>query len=160
MSLLNRSNCEVCLSQRVCASCSHVCITLSAKLQSVLKPLLFLLGSMEPEQSSINAPAWMRSARDRLERQRAGIRTDALPDHAVLESALHARVQDFNMPGGEGCGELSATPPRRTMREAGLLMHRRAEDAVLASGFHPARHTVVVCGRPVQVELSATLSID
>ena len=114
---------------------------------------------MEPQQSSTNAPAWMRSARNRVERQRAGIRTDALPDRAVVESAVYARAQDFNVPGGEGGGEPSAPHPVRTLREAGLLMHRRAEDSVVATGFHPARHTVVVCGRPVQVELSAILLV-
>ena len=130
------------------------------KVAGTAQTALVLVGAMQPEQSSPNAPAWMWAARDRIEGQRAGLRTDAMPDRAVLESALRAPVQDFNLPGGEGGGELSAPHPRRTMREAGLLMHRRSEDAVLASGFHPARHTVVVCGRPVQVERSATLSID
>ena len=83
-----------------------------------------------------------------------------MPDRAVLESAIRAPVQDFNLRGDEGAGEPSAPHPRRTLREAGLLLHRRSEDAMVATGFHPARHSVVVCGRPVQVEPSATLSID
>ena len=108
---------------------------------------------MDPAQAAMTAPAWMRASRARIERQRAGLMTDAMPDRAVLESALHAPVQDFNLPAGKGGGALSAPHPRRTMREAGLLMHRKSEDTVLATGFHPARHTVMVCGRPVQVEL-------
>ena len=40
--------------------------------------------------------------------------------------------------------------PVRTRRTAELLMHRRS-DMVLATAFNPARHSIMVIGRPVQV---------
>ncbi len=39
-----------------------------------------------------------------------------------------------------------------THREASLRMHRRGE-AVVLSGFNPARHVSMICGRPVVVPL-------
>ena len=131
----------ICLNHTVC------------KLASIVQTALVQLAAMDPLEAALTAPTWMRAARARIEAQRAGLTTEATPARAVLESALHAPVQEFNLPAGKGGGALSAPQPRRTMREAGLLMHRKSGGAVLATGFHPARHTVMVCGRPVQVEL-------
>ena len=111
---------------------------------------------MEPEQSPMSAPAWMQAVRNRAERQRGRIRTDALPERRVLESPAHAYVEHLNSPESDSVGDPSAPQPARRLREAGLLMHRRAEDSELASGLHPNRRTVAVCGRRVNFELVAT----
>ena len=39
----------------------------------------------------------------------------------------------------------------RTTEEVMAMVHRAGEEGVVASGFSPDRHTVYICGRPVQV---------
>ena len=39
----------------------------------------------------------------------------------------------------------------RTSEEVMAMVHRGGEEGLLASGFSPDRHTVYICGRPVQV---------
>ena len=42
---------------------------------------------------------------------------------------------------------------RRTGEQAARYAHRTSADAQLAAGFSPHRHSVTICGRPVQVTL-------
>ena len=39
----------------------------------------------------------------------------------------------------------------RTTEEVMAMVHRGGEEGLVASGFSPGRHTVYICGRPVQV---------
>ena len=39
----------------------------------------------------------------------------------------------------------------RTSEEVMAMVHRGGEEGLLASGYSPDRHTVYICGRPVQV---------
>ena len=39
----------------------------------------------------------------------------------------------------------------RTIEEVMAMVHRGGEEGLVASGYSPDRHTVYICGRPVQV---------
>ena len=48
-------------------------------------------------------------------------------------------------PGAEEGSEI------RTTEEVMAMVHRGGEEGLVASGYSPDRHTVYICGRPVQV---------
>jgi hypothetical protein len=93
---------------------------------------------------------WLRKTAERLSEQGKDLSSLRIPTEDQFQDAIEADV--------EGTGTLSLQPadpdgidPRQTISEARLLLHRRAKDVVFSTGFNPARHTIMIEGRPVQV---------
>ena len=56
-------------------------------------------------------------------------------------------------PGAEEGSEI------RTTEEVMAMVHRGGEEGIVSSGYSPDRHTVYICGRPVQVFVKSHASL-
>ena len=99
-----------------------------------------------PEQES---GPWMQATADRLSQHQA-IRGDAsigVTQETFIELGTRPRR-------AIAAGEPVAPAERKefkTSEEVMAMVHRCGEEGIVASGYSPDRHTVYICGRPVQV---------
>ena len=107
-------------------------------------------GKKGPEQQS---GPWMEAARARL-RQHEEARGDAttgLSEELFVQLGTRPRralaAGELVAPAGE---------PRefRCTEEVMAMVHRSGQEGLRPSGYSPDRHTVYICGRPVQVHVT------
>ena len=105
-------------------------------------------GKKGPEQQS---GPWMEAARARL-RQHEEARGDAttgLSEELFVQLGTRPRralaAGELVAPAAEEATDF------RTSEEVMAMVHRGGEEGLVASGYSPDRHTVYICGRPVQV---------
>ena len=94
-------------------------------------------------------PEWLQGTGQRLDSQKDVYVEDEMPTTNDLVRACSwsaTKLHETSLQPSDLEEEL------RTHRHASLLMHRRGS-AVLASGFNPARHVSMICGRPVMVAM-------
>ena len=101
-----------------------------------------------PEQES---GPWMKASADRISKHQA-IRGDAsigVTEETFIELGTRPRraiaAGEPVAPAAEEGAEF------RTTEEVMAMVHRGGEEGLVASGYSPDRHTVYICGRPVQV---------
>ena len=105
-------------------------------------------GKKTAEQES--AP-WMNASADRIRAHRA-IRGDAstgVTEDTFVELGTRPRRA---IAAGEPVAPAAQEGAEfRTSEEVMAMVHRGGEEGLVASGYSPDRHTVYICGRPVQV---------
>ena len=100
-----------------------------------------------PEQPS---GAWMEASLERLNKHQA-TRHDAssgVPEATFLELGSRPRKA---IAAGELVAPAAEPAEYRTTEEVMAMVHRGGDEGLRPSGFSPDRHTVLICGRPVQV---------
>ena len=100
-----------------------------------------------PEQKS---EPWMEAARDRLQKH-AESRREAgtgVAENDFLDLGTRPRKA---LAAGELVAPARERQEFRTSEEVMAMVHRGGEEGLRPTGFSPDRHTVYICGRPVQV---------
>ena len=104
-------------------------------------------GKKTPEQES---GPWMQASADRINKQQA-IRGDAsagVTEETFIELGTRPRRA---IAAGEPVAPATERSEVRTTEEVMAMVHRGGQEGLVASGYSPDRHTVYICGRPVQV---------
>ena len=95
---------------------------------------------------------WMEAQAERLDRAMKWVNPETKPDEDVVR-ALYGGQQEELLESSQppsSSSTAAATEPQRSHRQATLLWSRLGGTGMLASAFDPARHSIVVAGRPVQ----------
>jgi hypothetical protein len=136
------------------------CVCLSHAWQPLRSHLVRIASILSvramPKKKKTN-PDWMRPTAERLDavQQQFGASGEHLPPDAVVGMMYTAHPSEFNELASQpslhpmSARPATADPVVRSHRQAGLQMHRAAN--LFATDFNPARHAVMVAGRPVQV---------
>ena len=93
---------------------------------------------------------WMQAARSRLQTH-AQTRRDAgsgVTENDFLDMGTRPRRA---LAAGEPVAPAQERQEFRTSEEVMAMVHRGGEEGLRPTGFSPDRHTVYICGRPVQV---------
>ena len=93
---------------------------------------------------------WMQAARSRLQTH-AQTRRDAssgVTENDFLDMGTRPRRA---LAAGEPVAPARERQEFRTSEEVMAMVHRGGEEGLRPTGFSPDRHTVYICGRPVQV---------
>ena len=126
----------------------------TSALSLSLSPLCsFVHPSFFPQSPAMGKKAsadWMGPTAKRLDATRQTYTDADLPSDDALVAAYTAPPAQLHSELSSQPSQAGALQAGRTHREASLLMHRRGE-SVQPSSFNPARHTVMILGRPVQV---------
>lgn len=112
--------------------------------------LLFLSMGRRGKTAEQESAPWMQASRDRLAEHRA-IRGDAasgVDEETFVELGSRPRKA---IAAGEPVAPAKEKAEWRTTEEVMAMVHRGGDEGLRASGWSPDRHTVYVCGRPVQV---------
>ena len=100
-----------------------------------------------PEQES---GPWMEASRSRLQKH-AETRREAgrgVAENEFLDLGTRPRKA---LAAGELVAPARERQEFRTTEEVMAMVHRSGEEGLRPSGYSPDRHTVYICGRPVQV---------
>ena len=96
---------------------------------------------------------WMQAQAERLDRAFSSwVNPETKPDEDVTR-ALYGAQQDDLLESSQPPSSSSTMPgldPQRSHRQAALMWSRMGGTGMLASAFDPARHSIIVAGRPVQ----------
>ena len=91
---------------------------------------------------------WVQQAGRAYDEAHRALPAGQTPEQAHVETAV-LEVAQPTVAGGSissGAGEV----PISQARMGALMMHRHSGEGLMATGFEPERHSVVVLGRPVQ----------
>ena len=114
-------------------------------------PFPFTMGRRGRKKAPVQESGpWMQASVQRLSQHRA-IRQDAssgVSQETFVELGTRPRRATA---AGEPVAPAEREPEYRTSEEVMAMVHRGGAEGLQPSGFSPDRHTVYICGRPVQV---------
>ena len=102
----------------------------------------------EPTPSGSQGSQWVEIAGRAYDEASQAVPAGRLPKQADVEAA----VLEVGPPpvGGGSSSSGAAQVPVSQARMGGMMLHRHSGEGLMATGFEPERHSVVVLGRPVQ----------
>jgi hypothetical protein len=107
-------------------------------------------------------PEWVTAQSERLHAGATDLPAQGPPEPQAFHSMLAAEGQRARGPAAESTGGSSSSAPSRMLpmtavRTAALQRYRHGEEGLMATGFEPTRHTMMICGRPVQAPMIVEL---
>ena len=107
-------------------------------------------------------PEWVTEQSERLQEGVTALPAHGPPEPQAFHSMLvqegqRARGPAAESTGGSSSSALLKTVPVTAVRTAALQRYRHGEEGLMATGFEPTRHTMMVCGRPVQAPMIVEL---
>ena len=100
----------------------------------------------ETEEEAHAVGGWVRQTAQRLEVSRTNYPKAAQPSPLAFGAAMRTEMDA----GSSGGASSSDAPSASEALAATRRMHRHGGEGLLATGFEPQRHSVMVLGRPVQ----------
>ena len=91
---------------------------------------------------------WVQQAGRAYDEAHRALPAGQTPEQAHVETAVLEVAQPTVAGGSSSSG--AAEVPISQARMGALMMHRHSGEGLMATGFEPERHSVVVLGRPVQ----------
>jgi hypothetical protein len=119
--------------------------------------------SWQPKpQTPQQGPEWVTEQSERLQTGATALPAQGPPEPQAFHSMLAAEGQRARGSAAESTGGSSSSAPSRmvpmtAVRTAALQRYRHGEEGLMATGFEPTRHTMMVCGRPVQAPMIVEL---
>ena len=101
----------------------------------------------EPRPRGPQGPEWVQSAAEAYDEAHRDLPAGRLRGQADVEAAVLQAGPP--LPGGSsssGAAQVTVSQARL----GGMMLHRHSGEGLMATGFEPERHSVVVLGRPVQ----------
>jgi hypothetical protein len=107
-------------------------------------------------------PEWVAEQSERLQAGVTALPAQGPPESQAFHSILAEEGQRARGPAAESIGCSSSSAPSRmvpmtAVRTAALQRYRHGEEGLMATGFEPTRHTMMICGRPVQAPMIVEL---
>ena len=92
-------------------------------------------------------PEWVQSVAEAYDEAHRDLPAGRLRGQADVEAAVLQAGPP--LPGGSSSSGAAQVPVSQA-RMGGMMLHRHSGEGLMATGFEPERHSVVVLGRPVQ----------
>ena len=101
---------------------------------------------------------WVQSTAQSFDAAHHYLPAGALPSAEVVAAAVRHVAPAMVEGGGTSSSAGAAEATYAEARMGSLLLHRHSGEGLLATGFEPERHSVMVLGRPVQASPPAATS--